>query len=301
MTKPESNESFEQIAERLAAKSRERGDVERRPVLKKEAEIIQFPLWPDPERGAPNAFLRSALFGVIGKGERRYCEQEKLAAWPDTELAFTGQQLDQYDLDVWMELVHLHRLQGAEPGKPLYVNAKARGFMREFGRGHGSNAAKAFYRSVSRMEACGVHMTFRIGGKEIEYISSLVQKAARVKGEERWAIVLNPDLLPFFAPGNFSRIELSARRALKSHLARWVQVYVCSHQSTPRQPHRIGVERLRELSGSKTSLKDFRWKLKKAMAELDAAGVVFSWRLTAHDALEFVRSPRGPKTLPEKT
>jgi hypothetical protein len=33
------------------------------------AEVIQLPLWPDPVRGAPNSFLRSALFAAIqGKG-----------------------------------------------------------------------------------------------------------------------------------------------------------------------------------------------------------------------------------------
>lgn len=27
-------------------------------------EVIQFPFWPDTDRAAPNAFLRSALFGL---------------------------------------------------------------------------------------------------------------------------------------------------------------------------------------------------------------------------------------------
>src|SRR5208283_569608 len=97
-------------------------------------EVIQFPFWPDTDRAAPNTFLRSALFGVVKKGERRYCKNEKLTAWPGHELAYTGQQLDQYDEDVWMHLVHLHRKQGVEPGKPLSANAKKRGFMRDFGR-----------------------------------------------------------------------------------------------------------------------------------------------------------------------
>lgn len=293
------DESFEQVAERMALLARQRGDCDKQQArtLARQAEIIQFPLWPEPERAAPNAFLRSALFGVVKKGERRYSKQEKLAAWPDTELAFTGEQLDQYDEDVWMQLVHLHRVQGVQPGRPIYVNAKARGFMREFGRGKGgSNAAKAFYDSVVRMEACAIHLTQKIDGREVEYISSLVQKAARLKGEERWAITLNPDLLPFFASGHHSRFDWEARLELKTDLARWLQGYVASHQATPKHPHRIAVGRLYELTRSMTQVKDFRWKLKKAMAELERAKQVFSWRITEADALEFVRHP---KALPE--
>ena len=292
-------DSIQEICERMAAKARaekqERNESEQEEEAqaekegKKEAKIIQFPLWPEPERAAPNAFLRSALFGVVKKGTRRYCKKEQLAAWPDTELAYTGEQLNQYDEDVWMQLVHLHRLQGVEPGKPLYVNAKQRGFMREFGRGHGKNTAKFFYESVNRMEACGVHLTQPIEGKEVEYTSSLVQKFARVKGEERWLIVLNPDLLPFFAPGHHTRLDWETRRALRTDLAKWLHGYVCSHKTKPKQPHRIGVARLRELSGAKTELKDFRRKLKKAMEMLEAQEVVSRWCISQNDALEFTR------------
>lgn len=282
---------FMERANRLAEMARQRGDTEAtEPQPKTKGEVIQFPLWPEPERAAPNAFLRSALFGVVRKGERRYCEQEKLAAWPDTELAYTGQQLDQYDEDVWMQLAHLYRLQGVNPGRPIYVNAKSRSFMRGFGRSRpGTRAAKAFYASVCRMEACGIHLTQKINGQEVEYIGNLVQKAARIKGEECWAIVLNPDLVPYFAPGHYSRIDWDARLQLKSDLARWLHGYVASHQATPKHPHRIAVARLHELSGSNALLKRFRFNVKQAMAELARTNQVLSWRLTEADALEFVR------------
>lgn len=291
--------TFDESAQRMVELARSRGDVEHveHKQAPKPGAIIQFPLWPEPERAAPNAFLRSSLFGVVQKGKRRYCQQEKLATWPDTKLAFTGQQLDQYDEDVWMQLVHLHRVQGVQPGKPLYVNANARGFMRDFGRGKGgTHAAKAFYDSVVRMEACAIHLTQKINGREVEYISNLVQKAARVKGEERWAIVLNPDLVPFFAPGHHSRLDWAARLELRSDLARWLQGYVASHHTTPKHPHRIALKHLYELTRSTTQMKDFRWKLKKAMTELKRANLVFSWRITEADALEFIRHP---KVLPE--
>jgi hypothetical protein len=80
--------NFEKRAERMAAMARQRSDVEEgeEPAPKPKMELLQFPLWPEPERAAPNAFFRSALFGVVQRGARYYCKQEKLATWPDVDL-----------------------------------------------------------------------------------------------------------------------------------------------------------------------------------------------------------------------
>ena len=76
------------------------------------AEVIQLPLWPEPKRGAPNAVLRSALFAAIqGKG-RRYMDRKQLIATQDgVTIRYSGGQLDQADLDVWEQTLHLARTQ----------------------------------------------------------------------------------------------------------------------------------------------------------------------------------------------
>ena len=42
------------------------------------ANVVKLPLWPETVRAVPNGFLRSALFGAIGKGRRRYINGEDL-------------------------------------------------------------------------------------------------------------------------------------------------------------------------------------------------------------------------------
>lgn len=59
----------------------------------------------------PNGILRSALFGAIAKGKRRYIDGEKLAALDGIEISYTGQRLDQGDLDVWESVLHVMRNQ----------------------------------------------------------------------------------------------------------------------------------------------------------------------------------------------
>ena len=76
-------------------------------------------------------------------------------------------------------------------------------------------------------------------------------------------------------------------------LAKWLHGYIASHQATPRNPHRIGLDRLRALCGSETDeLWKFRQQVRKAMQDLQAAGVVAAWRITPGDALEVVRPTR---------
>ncbi len=76
------------------------------------AKVIQLPVWPEAVRGVPNGVLRSALFGAIKKGPRRYLSRERIASLEGVEILYTGERLDQGDLDVWQAVLHIARLQG---------------------------------------------------------------------------------------------------------------------------------------------------------------------------------------------
>ena len=90
-----------------------------RKVAEAKTKVVQLPLWPEPVRAVPNGFLRSALFGAIAKGRRRYINGEDLAAVDGVTIRYKGERLDQGDLDVWESVLHAVRLQGvvSENGK----------------------------------------------------------------------------------------------------------------------------------------------------------------------------------------
>src|SRR5947208_11364678 len=71
------------------------------------ANVVQLPLWPELTRGAPNTFLRGALFAAIQGKERRALKGELLACQKGQSIRFTGWQLDQSDLDVWEQAAEL--------------------------------------------------------------------------------------------------------------------------------------------------------------------------------------------------
>lgn len=100
--------------EELREQARQRAEREKRdplPGAPLPKNVAQLPLWPEPVRAVPNGFLRSALFGAIAKGRRRYIEGEQIAALDGIEIRYTGQRLDQGDLDVWESVLHAVRLQ----------------------------------------------------------------------------------------------------------------------------------------------------------------------------------------------
>ncbi|NMQ30028.1 hypothetical protein E4Q23_21080, partial [Candidatus Accumulibacter phosphatis] len=71
------------------------------------AEIIQLPLWPEPKRGTPNSFIRSALFSAIQSKDRQFIDGKTLDSQAGITIKYTGQQLNQEDLTLWETLVHL--------------------------------------------------------------------------------------------------------------------------------------------------------------------------------------------------
>lgn len=273
-------ESFEARALRMMQLGQARGD---EPERLRQAEVIQFPLWPEPERAAPNAFLRSALFGVVKKGERAWIKDEVIASWTGASIRYKGEQLDQYDESVWLQLIHLHRVQSIRAGSPLRIYVRA--FLRELGVSYGQQSRKALYSSLRRLRANAVS----VEGPRGKHIGGLLVDASEDASGEYWTVTVDSKVSVLFVPGHYSRLDWQTRLALKADLAKWLHGYVATQATTSKHPHRIGMDRLRELSGSNAELKKFRFNVRKAMSELQTAKAVFRWNITAGDALEFVR------------
>ena len=118
------------------------------------AQVIQLPLWPEPKRGAPNAVLRGALFAAVHK-DRRYMDRELLAAQDGIMVRFTGKQLDQSDLDVWEQVLHLARTQAL--GTRCYFTAH--GFLKALGRHTGTTAHEWLASAFARLGASWVEIS----------------------------------------------------------------------------------------------------------------------------------------------
>jgi len=226
------------------------------------AEVIQLPLWPEPKRGAPNAVLRGALFAAVHK-DRRYMDRELLAAQRGITIRFTGKQLDQADLDVWEQALHLARTQVL--GTRCRFTEK--GFLKALGRQSGKGGRDWLRSAFARLGASLVEISDgrrTYGGSLLEFY--------RDEDTGRTVLEINPKLAPFFGPTRWTQIDWEQRQRLRGKpLAVWLHGFYASHTA----PHALTVEYLHKLSGSQTKqLKHFKQNLAQALRDLEITGAI---------------------------
>jgi hypothetical protein len=219
----------------------------------------------------PNGFLRSALFGAIRKGRRRYLKAEQLAALDGIEIRYTGERLDQGDLDVWESVLHAVRLQ--ELGSQCRVTSYA--LLKLMGKTDTGKNRATLHERITRLRANAVEV--RQG--RYCYIGGLIAGAAKDEETQEWVIELDAKLRPLFAADQFTQVEWAVRHALDGQpLAQWLHGFYASHA----KPFPLKVETLHRLCGSEATLmSDYAKTLRKALdavAEASAAhGEGFSY------------------------
>jgi hypothetical protein len=257
---------------------------------------VQLGFWPDDSRGVPNAFLRSAFFSARKPTARReFLEQVKLESKLAPALApytvrYTGPELFQPDLDVWLQIVQLCRL------RPLGTSTdfQVRTFLKALGSSTGKTDRDRLELMFARLRATAFTVSWvdPTTKKHRKYISGLVDHLGFDEATGRWRVVLDPRIAELFAPSQHTWLQVSARRALgKGYLAKWLHGYFSSHA----KPHPIRVAALMELSGSATAeLKRFRQSLKLALAAVarveTAEGRRFEWCIDDEDLVHVRRS-----------
>lgn len=207
----------------------------------------RMPNWPDNIRGVPNSVLRSALFGAFGRGKRRFMRREPIASVEGVSIFYTGQQLDQSDLDVWEGILHLSR----DLCLGERIEFSARGLLRLIGRGGASGDSigksdRDWLKNVfARLKATNVE--FQQG--PYAYGGSLIDEYFRDDSIGRYVVTLNPRMKLLFSRNGWTSVDWKIRNALRGHpLAQWLHGFYSSHAS----PYPYKVATLHRLCGSGT-------------------------------------------------
>jgi TrfA protein len=233
------------------------------------AQVIQLPLWPEGKRGTPNSFLRSALFAAIQSKDRIYLEEVILASQQGITVKFTGKQLNQEDMTVWMALVDLSRQHplGTEYSFTAY------GILRHMGFDDGGDQRERFHTSIKRLTDC----TVRIETSQIEYGGHLIEEYKVDKDTKHYKIILNKKLIRLFDKNDWTAINWEQRKQLRRKpLASKLHEYYSSHEF----PKAISFEFLYRITGSQNrQLADFKRKVKAALDELIKISFLESYKI----------------------
>lgn len=260
----------------MQEKARQRAEREKRdplPGAPLSKNVVQLPLWPEPVRAVPNGFLRSALFGAIRKGRRRFVKGEHLAALDGIEIHYTGERLDQGDLDVYESILHAVRLQ--ELGSQCRVTSYA--VLKLMGKTDTGKNRATLQTRIERLRANAIRMK----QGRYSFIGGLIDEAYKDEETQEWVIVLNPKLRALYGADQFTQVEWAVRHALDgSQLAQWLHGFYASHA----KPFPMRMETLLKLAGSENhNPRSAQQKLRHALdavAEASAAhGEGFSYEI----------------------
>lgn len=223
--------------------------------------------WANDRRAAPNAVFRSALFPALNNKKRKFIKEYKVYSVSGLEVTFTGEQFDQSDLDVYLEILNLAK---AVPlGKPVRFSAYS--LLKALGRCTGKTDHKWLHSVLVRLCGGVVEAT----DHKARYFGQLIFGGVRDEITNDYEITINPNFAKLFGFGLWSSIDLEQRRALeRNSTAKALHAYYSTHTA----PGLHLYDTLAQLAGldgrNKTAVKN---SLIRAHEELKRVGFLVSY------------------------
>jgi hypothetical protein len=157
---------------------------------KQKQEKMQLPMWNDRVRGVPNSVLRSALFTATSRGKRAYMERVKIASVDGIQILFTGPRLDQADLDVWEQCLHIARTETLG----TRISFTASGFLKAISRSTGKSDHEWLKGAFARLSSSVVELK---DGKKA-YFGALISYGQRNEETGFYELELNPTIASLY-------------------------------------------------------------------------------------------------------
>lgn len=232
--------------------------------------VVQLPLWPDTKRGAPNSFIRSALFAAIQSKDRQFLKETVLASQDGIVVKYTGEQLNQSDLDTWEAIVHLARDQ------PLGTVAEmtAHGLLKSMGLPTGNSQHKQLHTTLLRLTACAVEVTHN----NKTYFGPLIKSGAKDELTGHYAIELNRGIIKLFGDSQWTALDWKQRQEFRGKpLTQALHAFYSSH----REPFPVKLNTLQAYTASRNKqAAGFKRRIRIALEELVAAGFLSDYTIT---------------------
>ena len=224
----------------------------------------QLPEIFEERRAIPNSLLRGALFGIVKKGKRAIVENQKIFTMSQYDLAFSGAELDQNDLEVWDTLIYLAKKKqiDSELVITLYELRKQMGY---------AQTRSAYQKIIERAKRLKF-ATVEIKHENYTYMGNLIDEVLiDEKSDGKLVIKFNKKLSSLFSDKDYTIISMDIRKQIgENQLARWLYNFYESH----KHPIPFTIEYLKELCRSEANIYKFKSMLKEAL-ELVKRGYLY--------------------------
>lgn len=215
----------------------------------------------EDKRAIPNSFLRGALFGMVRKGRRALVENQPIFTMSQYEVRFSGSELDQNDLELWDTLIYLAKKRNVDSELRITVYELCQHMRMP---DNGINR-KTLLSRIKRLAFGQVN----IKSDNKEYFGSLIDDGyIDNTNDGKLVIRYNKRLAPLFTDNDYTLISADIRHLLgDNQLARWLYNFYESHN----KPIPFSIDFIQKLCRSENSFKDFKYRLKFALADVQKA------------------------------
>lgn len=228
-------------------------------------------------RAMPNQVARSSLFAPVARGRRKQHEETPLVTRSDAVMSYTGEQLDEADADIALQLIFEAK---ARPlGQPVTVNRAA--LLRAMGR---HTSASQYQWLMARIKALTVatlfvetkrpdgSMKYRVGHVEAFHI---VQNFAYDPSIEAYTFTLDPRWAALFGNREYALLDWEKRKQIGrgQDMAKALQRLVATSCDLIQ---RYSLEWLKEKMQYTGRMRDFREAVTRAALELERLDIIAS-------------------------
>lgn len=241
-------------------------------------------------RAMPNPVARSSLFAPIARGRRKFHNDMPLVTRIDAVMSYTGEQLDEADADLALQLIY-----EARPfplGQPVTINRAA--LLRAIGRATGKTQYDWLHRRMKALTVATLFIEahradgstkYRIGHTEAFHI---VQSFRYDADAESYTFTLDPRWAVLFGNREYALLDWKKRLQIGrgQDMAKTLQRLLAT-SANPVQ--RYGLDWLKSKMQYGGRMRDFREALERAMHELERLEISTAWKLE--------RSTKGKEQL----
>ncbi len=228
--------------------------------------VEPLPFWPEPTRGVPSFMFRSAIFAAIQSRDRKFFKKlTKISSLQDFDIWMKGEQLNQEDLDVFAELMHMISREN-EITDGCRFNGHE--LLKRLGRSTGGDEHDWLQACIIRLCSAFIQLNFT---NKTEVFGVLLNGGFRDMKNYQYIIHCNPKMRDLYDFG-WTKECWAERQALKkAPLALWLSGWFASHAEVLP----MTVERYKELSGSNNGeIRDFKRHLMRALEKLKAKHII---------------------------
>ena len=274
---PKSRKSAEDRRREDWTKGRTRS---RRSVPTQPAEGSTLQFWGDRSiAGIPPELARGGVFRLPRRGQRDVYHDQLVVNQPSLQVRYSGDELDQSDLDVFLQILRV--LRGKQIGE--YVEVTLNGLVRGTRRSEGGKAIENMKNSLDRLSKAIFQIRFQRKSEWYRINTNLMVWLHKEETKQNW-VKTTPEALDLFRV--LAWLNFEKHVVLNNSMAKALHAYAISHRRGAT--HSVRLERLKNLWGYRGRVSNFRAALRKALNELEESHILADTTITDEDVARWM-------------